>query len=101
MKLRAFYLGLIWPEDKTLAWEAKTPFSEEAQNKLHSVFFLFSLLTHAAIYVAVWTLLDSQGFTVGNHRSEGASGKVRVAEETYSTEAYTNYPGIVSLVTQQ
>lgn len=41
---------------KKLAWEAKKLFSEEAQNKCHSVVFVFSLLTYAAIHTAVQAL---------------------------------------------
>lgn len=38
-----------------------------------------------------------------NRRSEVASGKVRMAEEIHSTEAYASYPdeAVVSQVTQQ
>lgn len=44
------------------------------------------------------TVLDSQGFTVGNHKSEVASGKVKMP----STGPYSSYPDktMVSQVTQ-
>lgn len=47
-------------------------------NKLQGVIFLFSLLTHAAVSFSYLrsspdTVLKSQTFTTGNHRSEVAS----------------------------
>lgn len=58
MKPRAFCLGSFGhrKKHKKLAWEAKQLFSEDAQNKLHSVVFLFSLLIHVAIHTAVQAL---------------------------------------------
>lgn len=87
MKPRAFYLGQR-KKYKRLTWESKKPLSEEAQDNLHSVVVVFisSLLTHAGIYIACnlpgpEAILDSQGFTVGNHRSEVAGGRSQWLKE--------------------
>lgn len=83
VKLRAVYLGLILPEKGMQNVNLQKPFCVEAQNKLHHMVFLFSLLTDIWYYSCSSPdiVLHSQGFCNGQLRVWYNVGKSEQAKK--------------------